>query len=517
MKILCLVGEIHQDSNSSITSSIPSVRLRAILPMMELKKRGHHIVMCNIDDESTVNDILKRVDCVFLFKMLGNTRPRLVDALGQSKLPILCDICDDPETIPTINTKRIYEEISEVVTVYVAASPFLQQKLETRTTKPVHLVPEMIDRPPLSPHPWDGQSTLRIVWFGVLGPNFDYLEKMLPSLFERIKVPFRLYVVTNYSPRLKNAAENFAGMNVKIILWSDEKLSEILSKAHLTIVPSSDDTFNQAKTINRPMTALLSGINCVLYPLPSYKELAPFVELNSDIIEGVEDYLKLSVQERTRKILDAQKYLTQKYSSDNITNALENALRVAQKFAQKTPRVISSESSRILKLNLGCGNKILPGYINVDAVNRPGVDMVADIRDMKELIKTDTIHEILSVHVVEHFYEWEVRDLLREWIRMLRPGGKLILETPNLLSACREILSNPENIRADVRGQRTMWCLYGDPQHKDPLMCHKWLYTPDTLISLLEECGLEDIRQEPAKFKLKEPRDMRIIGHKKMK
>ena len=60
----------------------------------------------------------------------------------------------------------------------------------------------------------------------------------------------------------------------------------------------------------------------------------------------------------------------------------------------------------MVKLNLGCGDKILPGYVNVDAASsRAGrqPDFVADIRDLRK-IKSSIADEILAVHVIEHFY-----------------------------------------------------------------------------------------------------------------
>ena len=59
-----------------------------------------------------------------------------------------------------------------------------------------------------------------------------------------------------------------------------------------------------------------------------------------------------------------------------------------------------------LKLNLGCGDKILPGYINIDTVSERKAkkpDVIADIRDLKT-IKTEIDDEILTVHVIEHFF-----------------------------------------------------------------------------------------------------------------
>jgi hypothetical protein len=98
---------------------------------------------------------------------------------------------------------------------------------------------------------------------------------------------------------------------------------------------------------------------------------------------------------------------------------------------------------------------------------------------------------------------------------VLKPGGRMIVECPNILSACQTFLENPAQFsREDQNGQRTMWVFYGDPKWKDPLMIHRWGYTPESLQALLTEVGLAEVRQEPAQFKLREPRDMRVTGVK---
>ena len=168
-----------------------------------------------------------------------------------------------------------------------------------------------------------------------------------------------------------------------------------------------------------------------------------------------------------------------------------------------------------IKLNLGCGDKILDGYINIDInterrSNKP--DIIADIRDLKT-IKTAIADEILAVHVIEHFFYWEAVPLLTSWRRILKPNGKIILECPNLLHACKVLLDNPNKAsRPDQNGRMSMWPLYGDPNWKDPLMCHKWAYTPESLMNVLMEAGFTNVKQEPAQYKLREPRDMRITG-----
>jgi len=171
----------------------------------------------------------------------------------------------------------------------------------------------------------------------------------------------------------------------------------------------------------------------------------------------------------------------------------------------------------VKKLNLGCGDKILPGYINVDVVEsrldrKP--DVICDLHRLTPF-EDNSVDEILSVHVVEHFWRWEVVDILKEWVRVLKPGGKMILECPNILSAAQELLRNPDMACGPgPEGQRSMWVFYGDPQWQDSYMVHRWGYSPLSLARVMHEAGLVQLRQEPAEFKLREPRDMRVVGEK---
>ena len=89
------------------------------------------------------------------------------------------------------------------------------------------------------------------------------------------------------------------------------------------------------------------------------------------------------------------------------------------------------------KLHLGCGERYLTGYTNIDyppsehtiQVN-PKVDLYADIKELH--YEDNSIDEIRNHHVFEHFDRPTALALLCNWFQWLKLGGKLIIETPDL-------------------------------------------------------------------------------------
>lgn len=163
-------------------------------------------------------------------------------------------------------------------------------------------------------------------------------------------------------------------------------------------------------------------------------------------------------------------------------------------------------------LNLGCGSKKLPGFVNVDGYenDRSKPDVLHDLT--KPLPWDDgTVDEVHAYHVIEHFHRWEVPAILTDWARVLKPGGKLVLECP-CLNKVLGIFNHFVTRGEVIDGRLTMWALYGDPNYKEPAMCHKWCYSVDELQTLVSETGLTASYAEPqTHIKV---RDMRIEGIK---
>lgn len=80
-----------------------------------------------------------------------------------------------------------------------------------------------------------------------------------------------------------------------------------------------------------------------------------------------------------------------------------------------------------MRLNLGCGSQSLDGYVNVDAVRQPGVDVVHDLDIFPWPFKDGEAAEIQAFDVYEHVdYPLE---FMGECHRILQPGGTLYIHT----------------------------------------------------------------------------------------
>jgi predicted SAM-dependent methyltransferase len=82
-----------------------------------------------------------------------------------------------------------------------------------------------------------------------------------------------------------------------------------------------------------------------------------------------------------------------------------------------------------MKLHLGCGPVIHPGWVNIDNQPYPGIDQVLDVT---KGLPFENVKFIFAEHFIEHIPYPTAVELLRECRRVLADDGVLRLSTPNL-------------------------------------------------------------------------------------
>lgn len=102
--------------------------------------------------------------------------------------------------------------------------------------------------------------------------------------------------------------------------------------------------------------------------------------------------------------------------------------------------------------------------------------------------------------------------MLLDWKRVLKPGGRLVLELPcmdKVICYMAECLKQQQPM--DL--QMTWLALWGDPGHRRPEMCHKWGYLKSQLTGLLSELGFVGVEVQKPKYHVVH-RDMRVVASK---
>ena len=164
----------------------------------------------------------------------------------------------------------------------------------------------------------------------------------------------------------------------------------------------------------------------------------------------------------------------------------------------------SQKTNKSIRLHLGCGPNVFEGWINVDGdycAGQPGV-AIHNLTDTYP-VPDNTVDEILSVHVIEHIMPDKVPPMLKEWHRILKPGGFVATEWPDLLKMCKFIVDDPSRLYSDNRKilKQGVAGIFGNiVRYQDVAMMHKWGYSADSLSKLLREAGFSKTITEPNKY-----------------
>lgn len=153
-----------------------------------------------------------------------------------------------------------------------------------------------------------------------------------------------------------------------------------------------------------------------------------------------------------------------------------------------------------VKLNVGCGSRPMPGYVNTDVVARAGVDRICPCWDLKEWADR-SVDEIQCHQVIEHLFPKDWPPTLDEFWRVLRPGGKLIISTPDFTEIAKGYLSGEYTIN-DVRSTVTATCPpFNSCDYNDPASYHRTVHSWGSLSGDLALRGFVGMVRSDKDFK----------------
>lgn len=171
-----------------------------------------------------------------------------------------------------------------------------------------------------------------------------------------------------------------------------------------------------------------------------------------------------------------------------------------------------------VRLHLGCGGMRWKDFINVDLhphddsvsdTSRNGcvADVFADMSDLR--LPDGSVDEIFTSHTFEHFTNWAGKDLLADWHRMLKPGGKLTIETPDFWRCVGWLFHPVGEKRRLGRSQ-----FYGNQKDRLDYETHRYLWTAGELAAACREAGFRRVRVSHRTETHYPGRDMRVEATK---
>jgi len=161
-------------------------------------------------------------------------------------------------------------------------------------------------------------------------------------------------------------------------------------------------------------------------------------------------------------------------------------------------------SNSPFKLHLGCGNRHFDGFINIDVMPSPSVDIMCDCRRLP--FPAGSVQRIETYHMIEHLPRHEFIEALFEWNRVLEDCGILVIECPDFPAIIGEYF-NGKHYRINN--------IFGLQRHSGDF--HQFGYSFHDLKQKLEAVGFGKVQQEaPTDYHAADEPSMRITALKEM-
>lgn len=176
-----------------------------------------------------------------------------------------------------------------------------------------------------------------------------------------------------------------------------------------------------------------------------------------------------------------------------------------------------------MKLNIGCGNHVEEGWTGVDLTAKPPHIIGCDIR-IRIPADNDSVDVIFTEDMIEHLTRQQCHDFFLRCRAALKPGGRLIVSTPNLTRLAAQYLNG--SILHEVKSYNTDVTACGPDMGGAPsgrfvmthsaeaMNCafhwwgHQWLYDGPYLIHRLNLAGFTHVREIEPEHPIRRPNNL---------
>lgn len=253
-------------------ATMASARLRNIIPLQELAKRGwkegNGIAVLSKHNWQWSDDIRRHFGAVVF------------------------DICDDHFDTPEFGAH--YRHVSSLADVVTCNSEAMRDRIEEVTGRRAKVIDDPWETPEQKPGAGDG-----VLWFG----NRKGLPE-LHAVLDSINHP--VTIVSNHKASWA-------------LPWSMEMQTAALDACRCVFVPP---TKQKCRSANRAVTAVRAGRMVVAGDIPSYREI-PGIFVGDDFKISLDEAM---TEDMTDRIAEAQSFVRERFSPARITDQWEAVL-----------------------------------------------------------------------------------------------------------------------------------------------------------------------------------------------
>jgi len=155
-------------------------------------------------------------------------------------------------------------------------------------------------------------------------------------------------------------------------------------------------------------------------------------------------------------------------------------------------------------IDIGCGDNKLDGALGIDFRKDSSADVLADA--LRLPFRDESIDHVFSSYLIEHYSHRAIKDVLGEWVRILKLDGLLELRCPNLRARALLFVLNPT--------WHSIVQIFGEQDHAGNF--HKSGFNKGLLKEFIKSVGIVDIKDvfEPYRGIPFIPRCIHYVGRK---